>query len=229
MNEPTRVALIEDHEMVRAGFRMLIESQPDMLIAGEAGSGDEGLDLLAREATDVMLLDISMPGLDAAETARILKTRQPDLAILVVSIHTSQAYLLEMLDAGVDGYLPKRAAAGELIDAIRTVRAGQRYIHPDLVGTLVDGYRVRAGVDAKSGDAHNLTPRQRQVLRLVAAGLTSQQIGEKLGLSARTVERHIANIMGRLGVRSRIDLVKYAIRTGLVDVDESGGAVQRAS
>ncbi len=221
MNEPTRVALIEDHEMVRAGFRMLIESQPDMTIVGEAGSGDEGLELLARMPADVVLLDVSMPGLDAAETARLLKRERPERAILVVSIHTSQAYLLEMLDAGVDGYLPKRAAADELLEAIRTVRTGQRYIHPDLVGTLVDGYRLRTGVETNSDDVVGLTPRQRQVLRLVADGLTSQQIGEKLGLSARTVERHIANIMGRLGVRSRIDLVKYAIRTGLADVDES--------
>ena len=222
MNEPIRVALIEDHEMVRAGFRMLIESQPDMTIVGEAGSGDEGLELLAQEPADVVLLDISMPGLDAAETARLIKKERPETAILVVSIHTSQAYLLDMLDAGVDGYLPKRAAADELLEAIRTVQRRQRYIHPDLVGTLVDGYRLRVGVDGNTGEAVELTPRQRQVLRLVADGLTSQQIGEKLGLSARTVERHIANIMAKLGVRSRIDLVKYAIRTGLADVDASG-------
>ena len=221
MTEPTRLVLIEDHEMVRAGFRMLIESQPDMTIAGEAGSGDEGLELLARAPADVVLLDISMPGLDAAETARRLKKEHPGMAILVVSIHTSQAYLLEMLDAGVDGYLPKRAAADELLEAIRTVRAGQRYIHPDLVGTLVDGYRQRTGVETHPDDVAGLTPRQRQVLRLVADGLTSQQIGEKLGLSSRTVERHIANIMGKLGVRSRVDLVKYAIRTGLADVEGS--------
>lgn len=219
MTEPIRVVLIEDHEMVRAGFRMLIESQPDMAIIGEAGSGDEGLELLTREPADVVLLDISMPGLDAAEAARRLKKERPEMAILVVSIHTSQAYLLDMLEAGVDGYLPKRAAADELLEAIRTVWAGQRYIHPDLVGTLVDGYRVRTGVETNPDDVAGLTQRQRQVLRLVADGLTSQQIGKKLGLSSRTVERHIANIMGKLGVRSRIDLVKYAIRIGLADVE----------
>lgn len=221
MSDSIRIVIIEDHEMVRAGFRMLIESQPDMSITGEAGSGDEGLALLDHEPVDVVLLDISMPGIDSAEATRIFKTLYPETAILIVSIHTSQAYLLEMLNAGVDGYLPKRAAAAELLAAIRTVNMSKRYVHPDLIGALVDGVREQTSADPNAGDVAQITARQRQVLHLVADGLTSQQIGGKLGLSSRTVERHIANIMDRLGVRSRVELVKYAIRTGLIDANDS--------
>jgi two-component system response regulator NreC len=217
MSETIRLVLIEDHAMVRAGFRMLLEAQPDMAIVGEAESGREGLVMLETTRPDVVLLDVSMPELSGAETAQLLKAQYPEVRILAVTIHDSQAYLLQMLDAGVDGYLPKRAAADELVNAVRTVHAGERYIHPSLVGALVNGYLTRPEEKLKSRE---LTPRQREVLRLVADGLTSQKVGEELGLSARTVDRHIENMLRRLKMHSRVELVRYAIREGLIDVED---------
>jgi two-component system response regulator NreC len=217
MSETIRLVLIEDHAMVRAGFRMLLEAQPDMAIIGEAESGPEGLAMLETIQADVILLDVSMPDLGGAETAELLKTRYPEVRILAVTIHDSQAYLLQMLNAGVDGYLPKRAAAEELVNAVRAVHAGERYIHPSLVGALVNGYLTRPEEKSKS---QALTPRQREVLRLVADGLTSQKVGEELGLSARTVDRHIENMLRRLNMHSRVELVRYAIREGLIDVED---------
>lgn len=212
-----RLMLVEDHEMVRAGFRMLLEAEPDLEIVAEADSGDAALELLEAQHPDVILLDISMPGMSAAETVRTIKARLPSVAVLVVTIHETKAYLLEMLDAGADGYLPKSAAAGELVTAIRTVHAGRSYIYGRLVGALVEGYRNSAELQTKPSA---LTPRQLEVLRLVADGLTSQKVADRLGLSARTVDRHIENMMKRLQVHSRIELVKYAIREGLVRVSD---------
>lgn len=217
MSERIDLILIEDHAMVRAGFRMLLEAQPDMAIIGEAESGAEGLAMLETVLPDVILLDVSMPEMGGAEVAETIKTQYPEVRILAVTIHDNQAYLLQMLDAGVDGYLPKRAAADELVNAVRAVHSGERYIHPSLVGALVNGYLTRPEEKPKSRD---LTPRQREVLELVADGLTSQKVAEKLGLSARTVDRHIENMLRRLKMHSRVELVRYAIREGLIDVED---------
>lgn len=220
MSETIRVILIEDHAMVRAGFRMLLEAQPDMVIIGEAESGSEGLALLETLKPDVVLLDVSMPEMEGDDIAQTLKERYPEIRILVVTIHDSQAYLLRMLDAGVDGYLPKRAAAEELVNAIRRVQAGERYVYPSLVGALVNGYLGRPDESSVSG---GLTHRQRQVLQFVADGMTSQRVGEELGISARTVDRHIENMLRRLKMHSRVELVRYAIREGLIDTEDQSG------
>lgn len=220
MSEKIRVMLIEDHEMVRAGFQMLLGAQPDMQIVAEADSGDKALALAEAHRPDVALLDISMHGLGAAETARALKRQLPQVRILVVTIHSSKEYLLEMLDAGVDGYLPKRAAAEELVSAVRSVHAGNSYIYPGLVDALVEGYRTRTDGSMPERVSRELTPRQLQVLRLIADGLTSQKAADQLRLSARTIDRHIENMMKRLELHSRIDLVRYAIRMGWI---ETGG------
>jgi two-component system response regulator NreC len=213
MSETIRLFLIEDHAMVRAGFRMLLEAQRDMAIIGEAESGRGVLPLLEAAQPDVVLLDISMPDMGGAEVAQLLKNRYPEIRILAVTIHDAQEYLLMMLDAGVDGYLPKRAAAEELVNAVRTVHAGERYVHPSMVGALVEGYLTRPDDRPPSRE---LTARQRQVLRLVANGLTSHE----LGLSARTVDRHIENMLRRLKMHSRVELVRYAIRERLIDAQD---------
>ncbi len=216
MKDTIRVMLIEDHAMVRTGFRMLIDSQPDMEIVAEASSGEEGLQLLETmtQLPDVILLDISMPGMGGIEFANRLKSRYPHVAILTVTIHDSQAYLLKMLDAGAEGYLPKHAAATDLLHGIRTIKAGQKYIHSSMIDALVEGYRFK---QEKGIAATTLTARQQQVLRLIAEGMTSVQVGEALGLSPRTVDRHIENIMKKLGVRSRLELVRFAVEAGLLD------------
>lgn len=203
--------------MVRAGFRMLLEAQPDMVIIGEAESGIEGLALVEDARPDVLLLDESMPEMGGAEIAQLVKARYPEIRILAVTIHDSQAYLLQMLEAGVDGYLPKRAAAEELVTAVRQVFAGERYIHP----SLVDAYLARPDEKSETGE---LTSRQLQVLQLVADGMTSQRVGEGLGISARTVDRHIENMLRRLKMHSRVELVRYAIRQGLIDVEDQSGS-----
>jgi two-component system response regulator NreC len=220
MSNRIRIMLIEDHEMVRAGFQMLLEAQPDMEIVAQADSGEAGLVLVNDFQPDVVLLDVSMPGMGGAETARVLKARYPDVRILAVTIHSNKAYLLEMLDAGVDGYLPKRAAAQELVTAIRVVHAGRTYIYTGLIDALVEGYRTRTEEPHEDEVLEELTPRQRQVLRLIADGLTSQRIADELELSVRTVDRHVENMMNRLGIHSRIELVKYAIREGLIEVSD---------
>ena len=220
MSEKIRVMLIEDHEMVRAGFQMLLGAQPDMEIVAEADSGDKALALAESHRPDVALLDISMHGLGAAETARALKLQLPQVRILVVTIHASKEYLLEMLDAGVDGYLPKRAAAEELVSAVRSVHAGNSYIHPGLVDALVEGYRTRTDGAKPESVSRELTPRQLQVLRLIADGLTSQKAADQMGLSVRTIDRHIENMMKRLELHSRVELVRHAIRVGWI---ETGG------
>lgn len=212
-----RLMLIEDHEMVRAGFRMLLEAQPGMEIVGEAASGDAGLNLAATCKPDVILLDVSMPGVGGPETARQLKADYPGIRILAVTIHDDQAYLLQMLDAGADGYLPKTAAAAELVNAVRTVHAGERYIHASLVGALVNGYLTRP---EESKRARGLTARQLEVLSLVAEGLTNQKVAERLGLSPRTVDRHLENMLRRLKMHSRVELVRYALREGLIETED---------
>jgi two-component system response regulator NreC len=220
MSEQIRLLLIEDHEMVRAGFRMLLNAQPDMHIVGEASSGEQGLELAIKECPNVILLDVSMPGKGGVETARGIKAHCPETAILAVTIHTEQAYLLEMLEAGVDGYLPKRAAADELVNAIRTVHAGNNYVFPGLIDALVDGFRARTDETLEGNKKSILTDRQLQVLRYIADGLTSQRTAEQLGLSVRTVERHVENMMRRLDVHSRVELVRVAIREGILEVDD---------
>jgi two-component system response regulator NreC len=220
MNNAIRIMLIEDHEMVRAGFQMLLEAQSDMQIVAQADSGEAGLALVDEFRPDLILLDVSMPGMGGAETARALKSRYPDIKILAVTIHSSKAYLLEMLDAGVDGYLPKRAAAEELVNAIRTVQSGRTYVFPGLIDALVEGLRTRSEEAMEERGPEVLTPRQRQVLRLIADGMTSQRIADQLELSVRTIDRHVENMMNRLGIHSRIELVKYAIREGLIEVSD---------
>ena len=212
-----RLMLIEDHEMVRAGFRMLLEAQPGMEIVGEAASGDAGLNLAATCKPDVILLDVSMPGVGGPETARQLKADYPGIRILAVTIHDNQAYLLQMLDAGADGYLPKTAAAAELVNAVRTVHAGDRYIHASLVGALVNGYLTRPEEKKRN---RGLTARQLEVLNLVAEGLTNQKVAERLRLSPRTVDRHLENMMRRLKMHTRVELVRYALREGLIETED---------
>lgn len=211
-----RLMLIEDHEMVRAGFRMLLEAQPDMEIVGEASSGDEGLAMLSNLTPDVILLDVSMPGMSGIETAQEIKRRLPDVKILAVTIHNDLAYLMQMLDAGADGYLPKQAAAPDLVGAVRTVLAGERYIHVSLLGALVQSHQRQAEVKTSP----QLTGRQLEVLILVARGLTNQKVAEELGLSSRTVDRHLENMMKRLQMHSRMELVSYALREGWISLEE---------
>jgi two-component system response regulator NreC len=157
--------------------------------------------------------------MDGPEATRALLERHPDIAVLALTIHENDRYFFQMLDAGAAGYVPKRAAPTDLVDAIRTVHEGHVYLYPTLANALVTDYLQRAESEGEEQQQYDkLTPRQRQVLTLIAEGLTNAEIGDRLGISAKTVARHRENIMGRLDLHSRTELVKYAIRKGLVDV-----------
>ena len=217
---PIRLLLVDDQDIVRAGLRSLLERQSDLEIVGEAGSGKEGVALARQLRPDVVLMDVTMPDINGAEATRQINETMPDVNVLALTIHEDEAYFFEMLNAGASGYIPKRASPDDLLMAIRVAAAGDVYLHPIVAGTLVQDYlrRVSSGTERESYDG--LTHRQQEVLTLIAEGLSNQDIGTQLGISVRTVERHRENIMARLNLHSRTDLVKYALRKGLIQLEE---------
>ena len=216
---PIKLMLVDDHEIVRTGLRMMLEAEADLEIVSEAESGEEALELVSDNVPDVIIMDVSLPGIGGVEATRVLRDRYPEIKVLVLTIHEDERYFFQMLNAGAAGYLPKRAAPTDLVTAIRTVYQGNVYLYPSLATTLVGDYLQRAetgGDEQRSYD--ELTPRQRQVLTLVAEGLSNTEIADRLEISAKTVARHRENIMARLNLHSRTELVKYAIRKGLTEV-----------
>jgi len=215
---PIKLMLVDDHEIVRAGLRMMLEAELDMEIVAEAESGEEALERVGACMPDIVIMDVSLPGMDGPTTTRALRERYPDVSVLALTIHENERYFFQMLEAGAAGYLPKRAAPTDLVHAIRTVCQGHVYLYPSLSSALVRDYLLRAqtgGDERRHYD--DLTRRQRQVLTLIAQGLRNTEIGQQLGISVKTVARHRENIMTRLDLHSRTELVKYAIRKGLVE------------
>jgi len=212
--------LVDDQDIVRAGLRSLLEAHEELEVVDEAGGGEEAVALATQLRPDVVLMDITMPDMDGAEATRRIKKISPEVNVLALTIHEDEAYFFEMLNAGASGYIPKRASPDDLLAAIRVAAAGDVYLHPIVAGALVQDYlrRVNAGTERESYDG--LTPRQREVLTLIAEGLSNQDIGSRLRISVRTVERHRENIMDRLNLHNRTDLVKYALRKGLIQLEE---------
>ena len=212
--------LADDHAVVRSGIRMLLEAQPDIEIVAEAETGKEAVSLVRSLRPDVILMDIQMPDMNGIEATKQIKMSIPETAVLALTMHEDDQYFFEMLHAGASGYVPKRAAPDELVTAIRTVGRGDVFLYPSLATRLVQDYLNRA----ESGDQplhyDDLTPREREVLTLIAEGLSNQEIAEQLVISVKTVDRHRENIMRKLNMHSRIDLVKYAIKIGLIDLEE---------
>lgn len=207
--------LVDDHDIVRAGLRMLLDAQPDMEIVAEADSGPEALRAASTCQPDIVLMDVTMPEMNGIETTRQLKKQCPNTRVLALTIHEEAEYLLQMLEAGASGYVPKRAAPDDLLDAIQSIHQGQVYLHASVAGALVDNYLQRGGA-AKTEDSPTLTSREIEVLTLIAHGLTNKQIGEQLGISPRTVARHRDNISAKLELSTRSDLTRYAIQQGFV-------------
>ena len=217
---PIRLLLVDDQDIVRAGLRSLLEGHPELEVVGEAAGGEEAVALATQLQPDVVLMDITLPDIDGAEATRRIGTSAPRVNVLALTIHEDEAYFFEMLKAGASGYVPKRASPEDLLAAIHVVAAGEVFLHPIVAGALVQDYlrRVRSGAEHESFDG--LTARQQEVLTLIAEGLSNRDIASRLGISVRTVERHRENIMERLNLHSRTALVKYALRKGLIQLDE---------
>ena len=210
----TRILLADDHAVLRAGLKMLLNAQGDLSVVGEATNGAEALSAARVLMPDLMLLDIGMPGMDGLEVLRKLKRQEPGIKVLVLTMHEEEGYLRRALEAGAAGYCPKSAADSELISAIRAVMRGNVYIHPSHTKVLLEGMLPRPQTSPEATNATALSERERGVLRLVALGHTNQEIAENLALSVKTVESYRARGMEKLGIASRAALVRYALQEG---------------
>jgi len=214
---PIRLLLVDDHEVVRAGLRMLFQAEADLEIVGEVGSGQEALQAARQLRPDVVIMDIAMPGMNGIEATRQIKEANPDTAVLALTMHDDEQYFFEMLQAGASGYVPKRAAPDDLISAIRVVSQGNVFLYPSLAELLVKDFLQR-GEAGQAAIKEELTPREREVLTYIAEGYTNREIAEALVISVKTVDRHRENIMHKLNLHNRVELVKYAIEKGLISV-----------
>ncbi len=211
-----RLLLVDDHEVVRSGLRMLLESQEDIQIVGEAGTAAEALEAVERLEPEVILLDIGLPDMSGIQVMERIQQIAPEAAVVALTIHEDKEYFFKMLDAGATGYVPKRAAPDELLTAIRAAAQGQVYLYPSLATLLVKDYLVQDAEARESRKLNGLTERELEVLTHVADGATNAEIGLDLGISPKTVARHRENIMAKLNLHSRTELVKYAIRKGII-------------
>ena len=212
-----RLLLVDDHEVVRAGLRMLFTAEPDMVIVGEAGDALEAIAAVRELKPDVVLMDVVMPGMSGIVATRKIKEANPETNVLALTMHEDEQYFFEMLQAGASGYVPKRAAPDDLLSAIRLVSQDHVFLYPSLAKMLVADFLQRGDADP-AGPENDLTPREHEVLTLIAEGLTNREIAEKLVISVKTVDRHRENIMRKLDLHNRVALVKYAIEKGLIVV-----------
>jgi len=211
-----RLLLVDDHDVVRTGIKILLENQPDLVIVGEASTGMQALSLAKTTNPDVVVMDLTLPDISGIEATRRLKESCPQVAVVALTIHEDEQYFFEMLQAGASGYVPKRAAPEDLISAIRTAFSGEIYIYPSLAKALVADYLGRGSQEVDTQSKDGLTSREQEVLALLAEGLSNEEIGERLSISKHTVARHRENLMRKLELHSRSELVKYAIRKGLI-------------
>jgi DNA-binding NarL/FixJ family response regulator len=209
----TRVLLADDFPVVRTGLRGLLNDEPDFRVVAEVGDGAEAVERALSEDVDLAILDVSMPRMTGIQAARELHNRRPELRTLILSMHENEQFLFEALRAGASGYVLKTAADRDLIHACRATMRGETFLYAGAVSALVRDYLDRGG---EPGSEDPLTPRELEVLKLVAEGYTSDEIAETLVISRKTVDRHRANILEKLRMRDRVDLTRYAIRRGLI-------------
>ncbi len=215
--KPIRVLLADDHALVRAGFRALLQSLPDMEVVAEAGDGREALRLISLHQPDVILMDIGMPGLNGLEAAAQIIQESPQVRIIILSMHAHEEYVLRALRTGAAGYLLKDAGTTELELAVRAVMRGEMYLSPAISKHVIAEYVQRIGSQPNS--LEQLTPRQREILQLIAEGQTTKEIARILNLSVKTVETYRTQLMDRLDIHDIAGLVRYAIRMGLISPD----------
>ncbi|BAD39906.1 response regulator [Symbiobacterium thermophilum] len=227
---PIRVLLVDDHAILREGIRYLLSASGEVEVIGEAQDGVEALEMVEKLRPDAVLMDIAMPRMNGIEATKELKKRHPDLPVLILSMYDSEEYVLPILRAGAAGYVLKRAAAQELVSALKAVTSGQVILHPDVARTVMDNLQAQEspqgppvaprGASEAQAQLAQLTEREREVLTLIAHGLTNQQIAERLFISIKTVQAHRANLMEKLDLHDAVELTKFAIKSGLLPLDE---------
>jgi DNA-binding NarL/FixJ family response regulator len=209
---PARILLADDHAVVRRGLRFVLDREPDLTVVAEAGDGREAVELGLREDVDLAILDVSMPRMTGIQAAAELARRRPELRLLILSMHDNEQYFFETLKAGASGYVLKSVADRDLVEACRATLRGEPFLYPAAVSALIRDY-----LDHGDDDGDVLTPRELEVLKLIAEAHTSKEIADLLVISVKTVERHRANIHEKLGMHDRVELTRYAIRRGLVE------------
>jgi len=214
-----RVLLAEDHTIVRKGLRSLLDSENGIRVIGEAANGREAINQVRRLLPDVVVMDIGMPGLNGLESTRQIKKHYPDVQVLILTVHTSDEYVFQILRAGASGYVVKQAAPKELISAIGAVSRGEAFLSPSISRKVVDEI-VKNGAASTEWDSYEkLTPREREVLQLIAEGHPTREIAEQLHISVKTAETHRAHLMEKLEMRNTAELTRYAIRKGVITLD----------
>ncbi|MGR3939595.1 response regulator [Streptomyces sp. BRA346] len=213
---PTRILLADDHHLVRRGVRLILDSEPDLTVVAEAGDGAEAIEAARTHHPDLAVLDIAMPRLTGLQAARELSRIQPELRILILTMYDNEQYFFEALAAGASGYVLKSVADRDLVEACRATMCDEPFLYPGAVNALIRNYldRVREGQPLP---ARAITDREEEILKLVAEGHTSQEIADILVISPKTVERHRANLLQKLGLKDRLELTRYAIRVGLIE------------
>lgn len=212
----TRILLADDHALVRRGVRLILDNEPDLTVVAEASDGAEAIDMAREERPDLAILDIAMPRLTGLQTARELSRLQPDLRILILTMYDNEQYLFEALKAGAAGYVLKSVADRDLVEACRAAMRDEPFLYPGAINTLIRSYLNHAR-DGGTLPAKAITDREEEILKLVAEGHTSKEIAGILVISVKTVERHRANLLQKLGLKDRLELTRYAIRVGLIE------------
>jgi DNA-binding NarL/FixJ family response regulator len=214
-SETIRVLLVDDHAVLRAGLRALLEAEPGMEVVGEAGTGEEGVMKAGQARPDVVVMDLSMPGMGGLEATRQIAALEQGMRVLVLTMHGEEEHLLPVLEAGGSGYVHKRSADEELIEAIRTVARGDVFLYPSAAKLLLRGFKQKAE-GGEDDPLHRLTDREREVLSFTVEGFSSSEIGKKLFISPKTVDTYRSRIMEKLGLHHRSELVRFALRKGLL-------------
>jgi DNA-binding NarL/FixJ family response regulator len=211
----TRILLADDHAVVRRGLRLVLESEPDLEVVAEVGDGAEAVERALEDDVDLAILDVTMPRMTGLHAASELHRRRPELRVLILSMHDNEQYLFEALKAGASGYVLKSVADRDLVEACRATMRGEPFLYPGAINALIKDFleRARAGEDVSDP----LSPRETEIVKLIAEGNTGRQIAGALVISEKTVERHRSNILDKLGMRDRVELTRYAIRRGLIE------------
>ena len=213
---PARILLADDHALVRTGLRMILDAEPDLQVVAEAADGYEALEALAGTPTDLAILDIAMPRMTGLQAAREIQRLNPHVRILILSMYDNEQYFFEAIKAGASGYVLKSVADRDLLEACRAAMRGEPFFYPGAITALIREHLNRARAGEPTGTSI-LTAREEEVVKLVAEGYSAREIAATLGISAKTVDRHRTNVLQKLGLRDRLELTRYAIRTGLIE------------